>query len=108
MPNDIASIFFTSCTDIYLRKSKSAKDYVIFCEFLGCVFARENSLIRKDIGKVLSKLNKQKLSDLDKTVNNIYRDNMTAISLWNEIKEVAESTSPILNSLSNLFRRKKD
>ena len=108
MPSDVASIFFTTCAKIYLKQSKGDKDYAIFCEFLGLVFEKGNSQIREDVGKVLCKLSKQKLSDLDEAVKDIYHGNRTTLRHWDEIKEVAESTSPILNNLTNLFRRKKD
>lgn len=108
MPSAIASLFFTSCAKIYLKQSKGEKDYGIFCEFLGLVFTKGNSQIREDIGKVLCKLSKQKLSDLDEAVKDIYHGDRTALRHWDEIKDVAESTSPILNNLSNLFKRKKD
>lgn len=108
MPSDVASLFFASCAKIYLKQSKGDKDYGIFCEFLGLVFEKGNSQIREEIGKVLCKLSKQKLSDLDEAVKDIYHGNRTSLRHWDEIKEVAESTSPILNNLSNLFKRKKD
>ena len=108
MPSDVASIFFTTCAKIYLKQSKGDKDYAIFCEFLGLVFEKGNAQIREDVGKVLCKLSKQKLSDLDEAVKDIYHGNRTTLRHWDEIKEVAESTSPILNNLTNLFRRKKD
>ena len=84
------------------------KDYGIFCEFLGLVFEKGNAQIREEIGKVLCKLSKQKLSDLDEAVKDVYHGDRTALRHWDEIKDVAESTSPILNNLSNLFKRKKD
>lgn len=108
MPSGVALLFYTSCARIYLKQSKGDKDYGIFCEFLGLVLKKGNAQIREEIGKVLCKLSKQKLSDLDETVKDIYRDDKTALRHWDEIKDVAESTSPILNNLSNFFRRKKD
>ena len=108
MPSDVASLFFTSCAKIYLKQSKGDKDYSVFCEFLGLVFKKSNSQIRDEIGKVLCKLSKQKLSDLDEAVRDFYHEDKTILHHWDEIKDVAESTSPILNNLANLFRRKKD
>lgn len=108
MPSDIAALFFTSCAKIYLKQSKEDKDYGIFCEFLGLVFEKGNTQIREEIGKVLCKLSKQKLADLDKTVRDVYHGDRTALRYWDEIKDVAENTSSILNNLSNLFKRKKD
>ncbi len=108
MPSDISLLFFSSCAKIYLKQSKGDKDYGVFCEFLGLVFERGNSQVREEVGKVLCKLSKQKLADLDETVNDIYHGDRSVIRKWDEIREVAESTSPILNNLSNLFKRKKD
>lgn len=108
MPSDISNLFFTTCAKIYLKQSKGEKDYGIFCEFLGLVFEKGTSQIREEVGKVLCKLSKQKLSDLDEAVKDIYRNDSTAIRYWNEIREVAESTSPILNNISNFFKRRKD
>jgi len=108
MPRDIANLFFSTCAKLYLKQSKGDKDYYVFCEFLKVVFAKGNSQISEGIGKVLCKLSKQKLLDLDEAVNDIFRNDRAAIHQWEEIKELAESTSPILNNISNLFKRKKD
>lgn len=108
MPRDVASLFFVTCAKIYLKQSKGQNDYSIFCEFLELVFEKGNSRIREEIGKVLCKLSKQKLTDLDEAVKDIYYGNRSYLRYWNEIKDVAEATSPILNNLSNLFKRKKD
>lgn len=108
MPSDVASLFYTSCAKIYLKQSKGDKDYGVFCEFLGLVFEKGNSQIREEIGKVLCKLSKQKLADLDETVKDIYHGDRTALRHWDEIKDVAESTSPILNNISNLFKKRRD
>lgn len=107
MPSDVAILFFTSCAKIYLKQSKGDKDYGIFCEFLELVFDKGTSQVRDEIGKILCKLSKQKLSDLDEAVKDIYHSDKTALRYWGEIKDVAETTSPLLNNLSNLFRRKK-
>jgi len=108
MPSDIAILFFIACTKIYLKQSKGDKNYGVFCEFLGLVFEKGSSQIRVEIGRNICKLNKQKLSDLDEAVKDCYHTDRTALRYWDEIKDVAESTSPILSNLSNLFKRKKD
>lgn len=107
MPNKATSLFFAYCAKIYLKQSKEDKDYGLFCEFLGLVFKKGNSQIREEIGRVLCKLSKQKFSDLDEAVKDIYYSDRIALRKWDEIKDVAESTSPILNNFSNLFKRKK-
>ncbi len=108
MPIDVASLFFTSCAEIYLKQSRAHKNYGIFCEFLGLVFSEGNSQIREKIGKSLCKISKQKLHDLDEAVKDIYQNDKTALCQWDEIKAVAESTSPILKNISSIFKRRRD
>lgn len=108
MPSDISKLFFTTCAKIYLKQNKGDKDYGIFCEFLGLVFRSSTSQIREEVGKALCKMGKQKLSDLDEAVKDTYRNDRIAIRYWDEIREVAESTKPILNNISNLFKRMKN
>lgn len=108
MPGNIAALFFTSCARIFLKQSKGDKDYGIFCEFLSLVFTVGNPQIREEIGRVLNKLSKQKLSDLDETVRERFKGDRTALFHWDQIKEAAEEKSSILSGLSNLFRKKKD
>lgn len=107
MPSNIASVFFTISAKLYLKYSKDEKDYSVFCEFLRLVFQNSNFQIREDIGKVLCKLNKQKLSDLDEAVKDVFHSDRTALRYWDEIKETAESTNPLFNNLSNLFKKRK-
>lgn len=108
MPNDIESLFFTSCAEIYLKQSKEDKDYGVFCRFLGLVFEKGNPQIREEIGKVLCKLSKQKLSDLNEAAQDSYRGDRTALHYWDEIKDAAESRTPFLNNISNLFKKRRD
>lgn len=108
MPNNITDLFFTMCAKIYLKQSKGDKEFGIFCEYLGLVLKRGTSSIFESVGKVLCKLNKSKLAELDEVVNDLYRKDRTALGHWKEIREAAESTNPILTNLTNLFRHKKD
>lgn len=108
MSSNVSNLFFTACAKIYLKQSKDDEDYGIFCEFLGLVFKEGNYKIRERIGKVLSKLSKQKLSDLDEEVKEKYQNDKTAILHWNEVKDMAESNSPILKTISNLLKRRKE
>ncbi len=108
MPGDIAKLFFKSCAKIYLKQGKGDKDYSLFCEFLGVVLEYGNAGIREEIGKVLCKLNKQRMSELNNLVADMYRENRKMISYWDEMKGVAENTNPIINNITNLFKRKRN
>jgi len=101
-------VFFTVSARNYLKLSKDEKDYGIFCKYLHLVFREADSSLREKTGKLLSKLNKQKLQELDKDVKNEFGNDKKALVCWNEIKSVAESGSPLFSNFSNLFKRKKD
>ena len=108
MPAAIEAVFFAQCAKIYLKQSKGEKDYSLFCEFLGAVFNKATAQSHNEVGKVLCKLNKQKLEDLDYAVNDYFRNDGRALRSWDDIRNTAESTNPILNNISNLFKRRKD
>ena len=101
-------MFFAQCARIYLKQSKGEKDYAVFCEFLSVVFDNSTSQSREEVGKVLCKLNKQKMEGLDFAVTDYFRTDGRALRCWDEIRNIAESTNPLLNNLSNLFKRRKD
>lgn len=108
MPAAVEAMFFAQCTRIYLKQSKGEKDYAVFCEFLSVVFDNSTSQSREEVGKVLCKLNKQKMEGLDFAVTDYFRMDGRALRCWDEIRNTAESTNPLLNNLSNLFKRRKD
>lgn len=99
-------MFFSQCAKLYLKQSK--KDYTLFCQFLGAVFDKASPRSREELGKVLCKLSKQKLEELSKAVIEQFGGDKQAIQYWNEIRETAQSSSPLLNNLTSLFRRRKD
>lgn len=107
MPEDITKLFLISCMKIYLKQGKEEKEYRMLGEFLGVVFSYGNNSIREEIGKILCKLNKQKRTEVDDLVLQMYGNDKKAIRYWEEIKEVAENTNPILNHISNFLKRKK-
>ena len=107
MTEDIAKIFFDNCTKIYLKRSKEEKDFRIFAEFFRFVYRDGSPQNREDLGKALCRLNKNKMEELDDTIRDIYYEDKKLIRCWDEVKEIAESTNPLLNNLSNLFRRRK-
>lgn len=107
MPYNISELFFVDCTKAYLKQCKDEKDYDAFCEFLGFAAENGNERIQEKIGKVLHKLHKQKLSDLNKDVMKYYRKDNDILHYWNKVKDIAESTNPIFDNITNIFKRKK-
>lgn len=108
MPFDISTLFFTTCVKIYMKQSKDDKNFVLLTEFLGFVFLKAGFEVRNKIGKELSKLSKQKFNDLDLVMRDLYSESKTALRYWDDIKASRENTNPILNNISNLFKRIKD
>lgn len=107
MSRSVESAYFSICTKQYLKICKEQKDYSAFCEYLGLVFEYSTSEISNEVGKSLCKLNKQKMSELDEKVKEHYRSDKRALRCWDEIRETAESTNPILNNIGKFFRRRK-
>ena len=107
MTEEIEKVFFNQCTRLYLKRCKEEKEFRIFAEFFRFVYRDGSSRNREDVGKALCKLNKNKMEELDDTIRDIYYDDKKLIRCWDEVKETAESTNPLLNNLSHLFRRKK-
>lgn len=108
MPAAVEAMFFAQCARIYLKQSKGEKDYTVFCEFLSVVFNNATAQSREEVGKVLCKLNKQKMEDFNLAVNDYFRNDGRALRCWDEVRSTAESTNPLLNNISNLFKRRKD
>ncbi len=108
MPRDISEVFFAVCTRLFLKQSKSQKDYTVFCDYLGFVFEKGTPHICTEIGKSMSKLGKPKIAEVDQTMYSIYGKEKTAIRHWEEIKKVANATNPLLSSITGLFKGKKD
>ena len=63
-----------------------------------------NANIRKEVGKAMCKLNKQKLAEIDEMINDKHRSQRQLLKNWGEIKETAESTNSFLNDIGNSFR----
>lgn len=105
MSTEAEALFFAQCARIYLRRSSSENDYAVFCEFLGAVFGCPSLRSHKEVGKVLSKLNKKKLGALDEIVTEHFRGDAQALRFWNEIRNTADSTNPFAASFSGLINR---
>ena len=104
MPTKVEQYFFSECTKNYLKNSKDRKDYSILCEYLDFVFDNSSASIRKDVGKALCKLNKQKLAEIDEMVCEKHRSQKQVLKYWDEIKETAESTNSFFNDIGNSFK----
>lgn len=102
------STFFVQCAQLYLKQAKGSKDFMVFCEFLGALFHKGASSARAETGKILCRLNKQKLEALDRAVRDHFHTDEHALNCWNSMREMAESTNPVLNSITNLFKRRRD
>lgn len=88
------------------RKSKGDKDYADFGEFLSFMFGI-GSLDDQDMaGQYLCKLSKQKREDLDREMKEFFKRDRKGARAWDNVKDIAESTNPMLKNLSGLFKRK--
>ena len=108
LSNAGSTYFISLCAKEALKESKNDKNYsstIVFLEFL---FSVGKSNDREETGKIFCKLNKQRLEELDLAVKDQFKNNKTYISYWHKINETAASTNPLLNNLSNFFKRKKD
>lgn len=97
-------LFVALCGKEAIKECKGDKDFYSIIVFLGFLFS-VGGVDKKKIGKLLSKLSKQKLESLDLVVTSEFSGKRKYLSLWEEIREIAASTNPLLNSLGNLFRR---
>ena len=104
MPTKVVLYYFSELTKSYLKVSKDKKDYSILCEYLDFVFANSDGNIRKEVGKAMCKLSKQKIAEIDEMINDKHRSQRQALKCWSEIKETAESTNSFLNDIGNSFR----
>ncbi|MDO4871730.1 MAG: hypothetical protein Q4A26_03295, partial [Candidatus Saccharibacteria bacterium] len=88
------------------KKSKGDKDYTDFAEFLAFMFGI-GSLDDQDlVGRYLCKLSKKKLEVLDLEMRNYFKRERKSTHAWENVKDIASSTNPLLNNLYGLFKRK--
>lgn len=99
--------FFVECTKLYLKQCKDEKHYGMFIQYFRFICIHSNAQIIEDAGKVLCKLSKNKLAELDVVIREAVRNDKQLIRYWEDVKEIAESTNPLINNISNLFRRRK-
>lgn len=107
MSSSISKMYITMCAKNYLNQSRNYKEYGGFCEFLKFLFAVGNANEREAVGKVLCKLSKQQLEIMDVKIKAFFINDKSSLHYWNEIKETGLSTNPVLNGISNLFKRIK-
>lgn len=100
------TLFMEYWCKVTYKNSKGDKDYSDFGEFLSFMFGVGSFDDQEMVGKYLCKLNKQKLEDLDEEMKTYFRRDRKATHAWENIREIASSTNPLLNNLSNLFKRK--
>ncbi len=87
-------------------KSVREESYAGFAEYLKFLSETGSTDGEKLAGKALCKLNKQKLAELDSKLRPLLGEDKKYIKAWDNVKDIASSTNPLLNNLSNLFRRK--
>ncbi|HFU4497660.1 TPA: hypothetical protein ACGPAS_001672 [Streptococcus suis] len=108
MSKNASSFFMEYCCKSIYKSCKDEKDYQDFAEFLAFMFENGTSDDIDNTGKYLCKLSKQKLEELDEEMTTLFKRDRKATHKWEEVRETAESTNPLLNNLSGLFKRKKD
>ncbi len=108
--NSVHSIFMDYWCRATYTDSKGEKDYSSFAEFLRFMFDMGNQNDQDMVGKYLCKLSKSKLEELNVEMLTIhFKRDRKAAHAWSNIREIAESTNPLLNNLSNLgnlFKKK--
>ena len=100
------SIFMEYCCKTIYKKCKISKDYREFAEFLNFMFVNGTEDDQEMVGKYLCKLSKQKLEDLDEEMKSYFKRNRKGTHAWENVKEIATNTNPLLNNLAGLFKRK--
>lgn len=108
MSKRIGRQFMEQCYKTVYKKCKEVKDYREFSEFLKFMFEKGTSEDIEGIGKYLGKLNKQKLEELNEEMKDLFKRDRKASHAWDEIRDIAESTNPLLDNLTGLFKRKKE
>ena len=96
------------CKDSYKKSKTDTKDVEDFSEFLLFVFESGNRDDIELVGQFLCKLSKQKLAELDESMREIFKRDRSAAHNWDRIKSIAESTNPLLNNISGIFKKIKN
>lgn len=99
--------FISELTNLYIKGAKESKNSTDLVRYFQFVSENGTLDIRKDLGKLLSKLSKKQMTELDASIREYYSRNKRIISHWEEVKEIDNSANPILSNLANMFHRKK-
>lgn len=107
MSDEVASMYFLKCAKFYLKQCRERKAYDVFAEYFqfACVYG--DTQIREEMGRMLRKLNRNRLINLDIAIREKCDDDELLIRYWEEIRRMAEQTNPIISNISNLFRKGK-
>lgn len=108
MSKGTSRFFMEYCCKNIFKSCKDEKDYGDFAEFLKFMFQCGTAEDVENTGKYLCKLSKQKLEELNEEMVTLFKRDRKATHKWEEVRDIAESTNPLLNNLSGLFKRKKD
>ena len=104
------NLFMEYWCKVSYKDSKGDKDYTDFAEFLRFMFEMGRLDDQEMVGKYLCKLSKQKLEDLNVEMCTIhFKKDRKASHAWDNIRDIADSTNPLLNNLSNIgniFKKK--
>ena len=88
------------------KKSKGDRNYADFAEFLTFMFGIGSLDDQDMVGRYLCKLSRQKLEELDNEMKDYFKRDRKACHAWENVRDIAASTNPLLNNLSGLFKRK--
>lgn len=107
IPGKYERIFMEVCHEEVYERCKKQEDYEDYATFLTFMFKYGEADDLKATGKSLGSLSKQKLEDLDSTMKDQFKEDAKALASWDEVREIASDTNPLLNNIANLFRRRR-
>lgn len=99
--------YVSECTKLYLKECKEKKDYTLFTEFFDFACQLSSDSVYEDMGKEVGRLSKNKLTALDESITCVFRKDREALKAWDRVKNTAQSSSPMLDNLTSLFKRRK-
>ena len=92
------------CSRIYLKDSR--RDIQTLTEFLGVALQRGTEETHKELGRLLKKLGKGRLEELDREISSRYAGEQPERAAWSVVMETAQAKPAVLENLTSLFRRK--
>ena len=100
--------FISTCAKEALQECKDDKDFSGILVFLEFLFNVGNAEEKHETGIILSKLGKRKIKNLDDYIQKCFRRKKSHLGYWEEIREIALTTNPILKNILNVFKHKKE